>query len=1126
MVLNTTSITTDVKGTPSTTQFIWKGNLVSQVYEPDQTTGNAKTIASESNTFNSSGYVKTSSTITGINNVNEFDNKNNVTSSTVNSVPDYSIYDENSNQLSSTDPFSITDYTQYDKYGNSIGTTNGTVSTYNRIKNSSFEYLDSNKFPLNWNKITKGTYSIVTNDKVVGNNSMSIALSPTDGAGYLYTNKFNVDPDEKDHIYTISGYLKTADLTGKGSYLAASFYNSNNQLILNGKTQTLTGTNGWTRVSASFTAPVGTSSFQVYCYVEGTGTASFDGVQFNYGEVVPSYSANENGSFELTSGGTAVDNWTLNSLNIGDGYSTADHKSGKASLRLTSNGSFSAYSGEYVEISGKQGDPLTVSGWSNAIGALSTGGDYQLRLWLVYTDGSQEQFDVPFNKNKADWQFTKDTIRAKKDFKQAKIYVVYDHQPGAAYFDNIKVELGSSKFGSNYDSYGALVNSITDELNNTTSYSYDDNGNQTSIVSPLAKKTSFAYDYLNRLKSTTLVKASDTDPSNIQVQYAYDPVGNLTSRTNALGYTTNYEYNELNQLTKEIDPLGKYTAFSFDNEGNVTEITKGMDSSTASKISMKYNAQNQLSERYRADGSVLDSYSYDRANNVKAVTTSGKTYNYSYDDANRILTATYPDGYGVEYTYDNTKGITQGLLSSFTETNKNASPESTTFSYNALQTLTKVTRGSGSAQWSYDEKGNSVQIQLGNNPDPNLNLNLFQNFDDNGRLTGQNYYLPTQVNFQYRYDKEGNIVSDGAQTYTYDFANRLESWNNGETFVTYQYDKAGNLLNPSGKSLTFNKANEIKDYSYDGAGNLTQDDQYKYSWNDLGQLTTVQTLSGTQVASYTYYAGGLRQTKTVGDTTYTYYYNQDNNLIRVMDNTGKVLWRITWGNGKPIFLTNSAGNTYYYVTNYRGDVIQIVDPSGNKVADYSFDPWGNVLSSKESTAVANQPLGYASYVYDRETKFYYLQARYYYPENAVFVSRDPISGDLLNPITQNGYSYSENNPVNKVDPNGKFAEVIGVFFIPGIGEFALLATGFVVLGIITWNAASWLGRKINAYLSQTAEDIISREKKGAINREFPGNMRNKTLKEIEQLAKKGNKDAQKAKKLLKDKRFDKGDNRK
>jgi len=47
--------------------------------------------------------------------------------------------------------------------------------------------------------------------------------------------------------------------------------------------------------------------------------------------------------------------------------------------------------------------------------------------------------------------------------------------------------------------------------------------------------------------------------------------------------------------------------------------------------------------------------------------------------------------------------------------------------------------------------------------------------------------------------------------------------------------------------------------------------------------------------------------------------------------------------------------------------------------------------------VTGQPIGYAGYYYDRETKLYYLQARYYDPETARFVSRDPYPDDLDHP---------------------------------------------------------------------------------------------------------------------------------
>ncbi len=117
-----------------------------------------------------------------------------------------------------------------------------------------------------------------------------------------------------------------------------------------------------------------------------------------------------------------------------------------------------------------------------------------------------------------------------------------------------------------------------------------------------------------------------------------------------------------------------------------------------------------------------------------------------------------------------------------------------------------------------------------------------------------------------------------------------------------------------------------------------------------------------------------------------------------------------------------------------------------------------------------------------------------------------------------------------VDPSGHWAWVAPLYFIPGIGEIVLIGTVIVVLGVATFYAGSWIYKKAKYYLSvrssKKAQEIISSEKKGSINREFPTSMKNKTLKEIEKLAKQGNRDAKKAKKLLNDKRFNKGDNRK
>lgn len=82
--------------------------------------------------------------------------------------------------------------------------------------------------------------------------------------------------------------------------------------------------------------------------------------------------------------------------------------------------------------------------------------------------------------------------------------------------------------------------------------------------------------------------------------------------------------------------------------------------------------------------------------------------------------------------------------------------------------------------------------------------------------------------------------------------------------------------------------------------------------------------------------------------------------------------------------------------------------------------YGNVLKEVGEMAIANS-IRYAGYYYDVETKHYYLQARYYNPENGSFLAIDPQSGDDDDPISQNGYTYADNNPVNFTDPDGNDA---------------------------------------------------------------------------------------------------------
>ena len=125
--------------------------------------------------------------------------------------------------------------------------------------------------------------------------------------------------------------------------------------------------------------------------------------------------------------------------------------------------------------------------------------------------------------------------------------------------------------------------------------------------------------------------------------------------------------------------------------------------------------------------------------------------------------------------------------------------------------------------------------------------------------------------------------------------------------------------------------------------------------------------------------------------------------------------------GAPYSLTYTVGSTstvYYYVTNLQGDVMYLVDSSGNQVAAYTYDPYGKVLTATGTMAEIN-PLRYRGYYQDIETGFYYLQSRYYDPAICRFINADSYASTGQGLLDYNMFAYCGNNPVNRADPSGR-----------------------------------------------------------------------------------------------------------
>jgi RHS repeat-associated protein len=194
---------------------------------------------------------------------------------------------------------------------------------------------------------------------------------------------------------------------------------------------------------------------------------------------------------------------------------------------------------------------------------------------------------------------------------------------------------------------------------------------------------------------------------------------------------------------------------------------------------------------------------------------------------------------------------------------------------------------------------------------------------------------------------------------------------------------------------------------------------YAYTYNAFGQRIG---------KTYTYTPGKSASAQ-LGDLlsySKSYYYDHAGRLIS--ESVFKTFYGTDGSSESIVFLYDESGiigmartvgsttNAYYFQRNLLGDVVAIYDTSGNMVAKYLYDAWGNCTISSETTntVVANaNPIRYRGYYYDDDTGLYYCNARYYSPKWRRFISPDDTA--YLDPESVNGlnlYCYSNNNPVN------------------------------------------------------------------------------------------------------------------
>jgi len=546
--------------------------------------------------------------------------------------------------------------------------------------------------------------------------------------------------------------------------------------------------------------------------------------------------------------------------------------------------------------------------------------------------------------------------------------------------------------------------------------------------------TTYAYNSLG-----LLTQVSPPSPG-VPTSYTYDSLNRLDTRTDPNGLVTTYQYdsNDYSHRVSQIaNPDATYSntnnngaSYFFDGDGNLT--SQNTDNYAPGKTDTYYNTTytyDALGRQTSSDiGNPYDSTApdthqdlvYDTVGNLTSFTDGQGAVSYGYDAGNELVSASEPGG----------------------DCTTNPGVNCTRFGYDRNGARTSTTYPGGTVQnTTVDNSGRPTRI-IATGPGAN-GAGTGTVFSDLG------YGYTAGTSDRTVVQTRSNTVAEGAPNgsstnYTYDSLDRLttaaENLPGGglNAAWSYAYDGAGNktaqrVVVPGGQAFETGYSYSADDrltqvngstanIGYDGAGNQTSyPDTAALPGNmdaaspqtttnyDTANHSYIQNSGGTPV-TMTYLNPDQNQRITAGGT---YYGTGVLGVSTQTTSAGTTAFTRTPG-GSLISERTSAGNLYY-LTDNQGSVIGLVNNQGQKVAGYSYTPYGQTRTITGDLTQANtNPYRYTSGYLDPTSNLYKLGYRYYDPTQSRFTQQDPSGQET------NHYAYAGGDPVNASDPNGLF----------------------------------------------------------------------------------------------------------
>jgi RHS repeat-associated protein len=612
-----------------------------------------------------------------------------------------------------------------------------------------------------------------------------------------------------------------------------------------------------------------------------------------------------------------------------------------------------------------------------------------------------------------------------------------------------------------------------------TRYAYDEFGNLVQQTDANQRVTEFQYDAMNRRTQRKLpgqVRRPNGDLMDAVETWSYDYSSQGASKSNQV---RRRDLNGRFSLTMS-DAMGRVTSRKPDGKDSWADP---LPSGGGQQVTFTYTAGGQRAKMSDASGDTR--YAYDERGRVRVAQSSRGTLCYGYDDegqlneisARRFFNFTSPTD--TQFVPEKVGSVTDrptGAHMSYEYNGANrlsavyGAPNEMTpraaYQYLSAGELQSVTYANGVVTgFDYDARSHLRRVRSVNSGGLIANFDYDETGEDAIALTSRNTWGASLLKPSGRRNRVSERISSNLRTvnYAYDALNRLGSESVSGSSITYDnasghaspgYDPVGNRRSrtvsgagfPGVTTQTANSydANDRLDNdadpvspstSYDANGNLIASGPWTYAYDFENHLISAMK-AGTAI-TFVYDGDGRRAQKIINGSS-TFYLVDDQNptgfaqVLEELSTSGNPSSVYTYG--MRLITQERGGSLSYYGFDGLGSVRYLSDDNGAVTDTCTYDAFGITMGQTFNTPNVYR---FSGEQWDNDIDAYYLRARYFKPENGLFMSGDPFEGVLNDPWSLHRYVYCANNPVNTTDPSGEMT----------YSEVTLVATVGVGVGV-------------------------------------------------------------------------------